>query len=93
MSRIFLADPDDDHAYGGVYLWESRADAGRYLREGLVQILVTYLRYVDLQIRTTPCCRDRHRSPAARSPMLSLSLRPDIAAAIVLPSSATPKEA
>jgi hypothetical protein len=52
VCKIFLADPDDDHAYGGVYLWESRADAERYLREGLAQILVTDPRFVGLQTRT-----------------------------------------
>ncbi|WP_161631657.1 YdhR family protein [Pseudonocardia asaccharolytica] len=52
VSKIFLADPDDDHAYGGVYLWESRTDVERYLREGLAQILVTDPRFVDLHTRT-----------------------------------------
>ncbi|WP_046469163.1 YdhR family protein [Allosalinactinospora lopnorensis] len=52
ISKIFLADPDDDHAYGGVYLWETRDNAERYLQNGPVQILVNDPRFVDLQTRT-----------------------------------------
>lgn len=52
VSKIFLADPDDDHAYGGVYLWRTRADADRYLREGLAQVLVADPRFVDVEART-----------------------------------------
>jgi hypothetical protein len=51
ISKMFLADPDDDLAYGGVYLWETREDAERYLTEGLAQILVRDPRFVDLHTR------------------------------------------
>jgi hypothetical protein len=51
ISKIFLADPDDDHAYGGVYLWETRHDAESYLRDGIAQVLVNDPRFIDVQAR------------------------------------------
>lgn len=49
ISKIFLADPDDDHAYGGVYLWRTRADAEAYLQGELVAILLTSPQFADVQ--------------------------------------------
>lgn len=51
ISKIFLADPDDDHAYGGVYLWETRQHAERYLQAGLAKLLVDDPRFIDLHTR------------------------------------------
>lgn len=51
ISKIFLADPDDDHAYGGVYLWETRRAAEDYLRNGIARVLVDDPRFVDVQAR------------------------------------------
>jgi len=51
ISKLFLADPDDEHAYGGVYLWESRQDADRYLADGLAQILVRSPQFAHVQAR------------------------------------------
>lgn len=48
ISKIFLADPDDDRAYGGVYLWRTRADADAYLQGALIQSLVTDPRIADV---------------------------------------------
>lgn len=58
ISKIFLADPDDDHAYGGVYLWKTRADAEQYLENGLARTLVDDPRFVDLQTRTMAVLAD-----------------------------------
>lgn len=49
ISKVFLADPDDDHAFGGVYLWQTRADAEAYLQGELVAILVTSPQFADVQ--------------------------------------------
>jgi hypothetical protein len=51
ISKIFLADPDDDHAYGGVYLWENRQDAENYLRAGIAQVLINDARFTRVQAR------------------------------------------
>ncbi len=51
VSKIFMADPDDDHVYGGVYLWDTREDAEDYLREGLAQTLITSPDFVDVTAR------------------------------------------
>lgn len=49
ISKIFLADPDDDHAYGGIYLWDTRADADAYLQGELVGFLVSSPQIDDVQ--------------------------------------------
>lgn len=49
IGKIFLADPDDDHAYGGVYLWHTRADAEAYLQGELVRVLLTSPQFADVQ--------------------------------------------
>lgn len=51
ISKIFLADPDDDHVYGGVYLWTTRDDAEQYLQNGLAQALVKDPRFTELRTR------------------------------------------
>lgn len=51
VSKIFLADPDDDHAYGGVYLWQTREHAERYLQGELIQTLANDPRVVDVHAR------------------------------------------
>jgi hypothetical protein len=49
ISKIFLADPEDDHAYGGVYLWHTRADAEAYLQGELVAVLLNSPQFADVQ--------------------------------------------
>lgn len=51
VSKIFLRDPDDDGAYGGVYLWESREAADVYVREGLAAHLVESPDFADVHVR------------------------------------------
>lgn len=51
ISKIFVADPDDPDAFGGVYLWRDREDAETYTREGLAQILVTSPQFSDFASR------------------------------------------
>lgn len=49
ISKIFLADPDDDHVYGGVYLWHTRADAEAYLQGRLIGMLLNSPEFADVQ--------------------------------------------
>lgn len=49
ISKIFLADPDDDTAYGGVYLWEARVDAEAYLNGDLIASLMASPQIADVQ--------------------------------------------
>lgn len=51
VSKIFLADPEDEHAYGGVYLWQSREDADRYLQGPLIQTLSADPRVADVRVQ------------------------------------------
>jgi hypothetical protein len=51
VGKVFVADPDDDGAYGGVYLWRNREDAETYTREGLARILVTDPRFTGFSSR------------------------------------------
>ncbi|PVZ14816.1 YdhR family protein [Actinomycetospora cinnamomea] len=51
ISKIFVADPDDPEAFGGVYLWRAREDAEIYTREGLAQVLVNSPQFTDFGSR------------------------------------------
>lgn len=49
ISKIFLADPDDQDSYGGVYLWNTRADAEAYRQGDLVGVLLNSPQFADVQ--------------------------------------------
>lgn len=50
ISKLFVRDPDDADAFGGVYVWETREAAEAYLREGVAALLVESPQFADLAV-------------------------------------------